>query len=301
MIRPIFCLLLILVSVPSFLHAQADREGFQHVLLASSAAYSGSAESNSGIISGSETVFLHGWMSSKAQKTEDVQFSYAGLYDGISQTTVTSRLQIGGHPIQFGWQYVSAGDIDYREKPGPSVSSFQVYWLTVAAGSQIRFGGHDLAFTAKYSFQNLYLDTYDAWLTDWTWSHQAARDVGLMLVSLQNIGVVSNGPSVKGKAPVRLKTAWQFYDWDLSEQIRLQIVSELNYGLVTKLVTPAIGLESTLYSQVRFRMGFRPTHVTNPFSSGLSVYFKTFRLDYAFNYQETGFTSTHGLTVGYQF
>ncbi|NUQ80183.1 MAG: hypothetical protein HUU10_01105 [Bacteroidetes bacterium] len=301
MIYRFLTLFLLVVCFSQLVSAQADQEGFQHVLLASSAAYSGSGESNSGLLTGSETVFLHGWMSANAKKNEDVQFSHTGLFDGITQTTLTSRLLLWEHPVQLGWQYVTAGDIEYREKPGPAASTFQVYWLTVAAGSQIRLNGHDLAFTLKYSFQNLFFDRYDAWLTDWTWSHQAARDVGLMLVSLQNIGVVSSGPSVKGQAPVRLRTAWQFYDWDLSEQIRLQIVSELNYGFITRLITPTVGIESTLYSQVRFRMGVRPTHTTNPFSSGLSVYHKSFRVDYAFNYQESGFTSTHGITVGYQF
>ncbi|MBN8705074.1 MAG: hypothetical protein J0L62_04305 [Bacteroidetes bacterium] len=294
-------LLIFFTCLPLISFAQTEISGFQNLLISSDATYLGSAQSNSALITNSQSLFLHSYISRSDAGNQDISFGYQNYIGDLKHISLTSRFLFWNQPIQLGWQKLSADGIEFRDKPGDSKGSFEAYWMTFAAGTTFQWDQTDIGVTLKYSQQRLFLDENFAIAGDFSVSHPVMRDYSLQYVSLQNLGSASKIGSQTPNLPLQLKSGWIFYDFsNAQKQFRVQIVNEMSWLFHGNRFVSNIGAETTIFETFSLRGGYRINHDSNPFSFGTSFSYGSMKIAYSFSYYSTGLNSGHALGYSWQ-
>jgi len=295
-----FFLLIFFFLIPVFGFSQTTNSGFQNLLISSDATYLGSAQSNSALITNSQSLFLHSYIPRALAENQDISVGYQNYIGDLKNISLSTRLLLWNQPIQLGWQKLSADDLEYRDKPGESKGSFEVYWMTFAAGTSFKWDKTDIGVSLKYSHQRLFLDENSALVGDISVSHPVMRDYSLYYVSLQNVGIASKIGSQTPNLPVLLKSGWIFYDFTPLNQVRVQVVNEMSWLFHENRFVSNLGAETTIFENFMIRGGYRINHDTNPFSLGTSFSFGSMKVAYSFSYYTTGLNSGHAFGFSWQ-
>lgn len=281
--------------------AQNEDIGFQQLLIPSDAFYLSSGQSSAALVNTSSSIFISSYIHPSFRDINDVTVSRYSYLAGMDMNSLTSRLTLFGQPIQFGWQKITAHDIEIRDRPGTIQTTTEVYWMTTAIGTAFHWLDSDWGITYKYAFQKLYLAENDAHLFDFSFSNQAMRDAGLHFITIQNMGVATSLDRQKVNLPILIKVGWIFYNLNLTNDMNLKWLNESSFMFYGKQFQTNNSLYLTTMNLFILQAGYRIGHDTNPFSGGLSVVYQPFIVNYAFNYFKNGLNSTHAFTVSWLF
>ncbi len=277
---------------------QTAGSGFQNLLLTPDAAYQGSGQSNSALITGSQSVFISGYIPRASKLSQDISFRFQSYPGGLDHISISSRLSLFGSPVQLGWQKLNASDLEFREKPGLSQGNFEVYWMTFALGTSFQWDESDIGLTVKYSLQQLFMDSNDALAADISFSHPVMRQYSLHYISILNLGQATKLGNQAPNLPLQIKSGWLFYEFEPASWMSARILNEMSWLVHDSRFVSNLGTELTFLDNAVFRTGYRINHDSNPFSLGASFRTGSFNLDYSFSYYEYNLSPGHsfGLT-----
>lgn len=281
--------------------AQSENTGFQNLLIPTDAFYLGSAQSGSALVNTSSSLFISSFINPKFADQSDVTFSRYNYLADISVNSLTSRLTLFGQPVQLGWQKLSAGDIEVRERPGTVQGLTQAYWITSGIGTTFSWMDADWGISYKYVLQKLYLTENDAHVADFSFSNKSFRDAGLLYISIQNLGFAQKIENQSVNLPLMVKTGWILYEKELSQDINFKWLNETSFLFHANRFQSNNGLYFSAFRYFIVQAGYRLGHDTNLFSAGTGVVYNQFIVNYAFNYFKNGFDAAHAFTVSYRF
>lgn len=249
-------------------------------------------------------------------KQAEVSVSHSFWLENSANSHASMSLPLRRGHVGFGVLTSGVTNIEARQTPGQPAGTFDVRYYAFSGSYSTRIAFIDLGVTATYLYEQLYQLTATGYGLN-AGLHTSLLDERIRIgLAALNLGRMSKLSETRTPLPSVLKAgvwadAIQF-SVDNSNQIPVLIsfTSDVHIPLDTDNATEAFSANQPWVSagtQVRFadlidiRAAFRTGDSKRPFSLGMGLTIDELVFSYAFVPFETGFGSTHTISLRYLF
>jgi len=246
----------------------------------------------------------------------EVSVSHSFWLENSANSHASLSLPVRGGHLGFGVLTSGVTNIEARQTPGQTAGTFDVRYYAFSGSYSTRIAFVDLGVTASYLYEQLYQLTATGYGLN-AGLHTSLLDQRVRVgMAALNMGRMSTLSETRTPLPALLKAgiwadAVQFsVDNNSQIPILISFTSDVHIPLDTDEQTEAFSGNHPWISagtQVRFaelidvRAAFRTGDSKRPFSLGMGLNIEELIFSYAFVPFETGFGSTHTVSLRYLF
>ncbi len=208
--------------------------------------------------------------------------------------------------VGLAFTATSSGDLELRERPGPSEGNFEVQYLSIGASFGRRIGPARIGATGRYISEEIFTESASGYGVDFGAQMNVLGDAVRVGAAVHNIGKMNELNSVATKLPTtaRIGIAVQPFQVLALEDdftiVNATIVAELSHLFPDDRSRVHVGLAVDALDMLTFRAGFITNDALRNGTFGLGLHYGLLVFDYALVLFDSGFAGPgHILTLSY--
>ena len=296
--------LLLMIAVPSALHAQAGETGLSFLKIGADAR--SVSMGDAGVASGDNGGALY---YNPALISDDTQASITISHNEWVQDITTEYLGIvlplSSMSLGLHMGLTSVAGIEIRERPGEAEGTFDSRNFAGGISAAFALGeGIDVGVTAKYVMEKIYTDAADGY----------AFDIGALLdpfrggdlhglkfgLALANLGSMSELRYASTAMPTLLRVGAEYEIPVTAMKSTLLVTGGVMSVFDDNATHATLGAEFNYVNSVFFRLGYQSGYDIKNVSFGAGVTYTTLRFDYAYTPFTESFGTGHTVALAIQ-
>lgn len=313
-----FCLLSIFLFLGTTIAISQSQSGLQFLNIGPNATSLGSSEAHTAVNLGASSIFTNPAML-RASEENELKVSYGAWIADTKNSHAAALFHRENDSFGFGILTSIVDDIEARDSPGAASGLFNVRYLSLAGSYARSIGPISLGATAMYINEQLFEQNASGYGLNFGISTHLFDDRITIGSALLNLGEMDELAELASELPTSFKFGVQadVIQFSVSESSEIPLLIGISTDMIVPLHNSSTTQDSENIAQsdvyfasslsveiselITIRGGFRTGNTTRPYSFGAGVKSGVFDFNYAFVPFETGFGSTHTISLGYNF